>query len=117
MPSLRRDDLMIPDYEYLPLGTLQHRIRALDQEQMRQLIAYEEAHARRTPVLELMYQRLRSLQEGAQPSSGDQTAAPEVPPPASGDSPVSRAGQAPAAGPPPHGNPAQPGRAKGDRRT
>ena len=68
MPQLRRDDLVIPDYEHLPLGTLQHRIRALSQEQLRDLIAYEEAHARRVPVLEVMQQRLKSLEEGAQPS-------------------------------------------------
>ncbi len=70
MPQLRRDDLVIPDYEHLPLGTLQHRIRALSQEQLRDLIAYEEAHARRVPVLEVMQQRLKSLEEGAQLNRG-----------------------------------------------
>lgn len=115
MPQLRRDDLVIPDYEHLPLGTLQHRIRALSQEQLRDLIAYEEAHARRVPVLEVMQQRLKSLEEGAQPSTGDQTFTPEAPPAPRGGSPVSEAGQSPPSSPPPHGDPAQPGRPKGDR--
>ncbi|MEY9211345.1 hypothetical protein NI17_010825 [Thermobifida halotolerans] len=115
MPRVHRSDLVLPDYENLPLGTLQHRIRSLSEEQLRELVAYEEAHAQRTPVLELLNQRIRSLQEGGRPSSGDQSATPETAPPASGGSPVGEASQSPSSNPPPHGVPAQPARPKGDR--
>lgn len=114
MPQVRREDLVIPDYEHLPSGTLQHRIRALSEEQLRELIAYEEAHAQRTPVLEMLHQRLRGLQEGAQPSTGSQETIPEAPPAASGGSPVSEGSQSPPRNPPPSGVPAQPARPKGD---
>lgn len=79
----------IADYEGLPIGTLQHRIRSLDEEQMRELIAYEESHADRTGVLEFLKNRLRQLEEGAEPSEGDQSFQPETPGPPRGGSPAS----------------------------
>ncbi|GAB3212767.1 hypothetical protein ACQEU5_23260 [Marinactinospora thermotolerans] len=116
MAEVNRTDLVIPDYEHLPLGTLQHRVRSLTQEQMRDLIAYEEAHGARTPVLEMLRQRLSSLEEGAVPSQGDQQNLPEAPPAPSGGSAVGEASDRPPAAAPPHGVPAQPARPKGDRR-
>lgn len=68
----------MPDYDELPIGSLQHRIRALDGGQLRELMDYEREHADRTPVLELMRTRLRQLDEGAEPSPGAQEEAPEV---------------------------------------
>ncbi|MDA8369770.1 MAG: hypothetical protein M0026_07845 [Nocardiopsaceae bacterium] len=104
----------IPGYEGLPIGTLQHRIRSLDKDGMRELIGYEESHGRRTGVLELLENRLRQLEEGAEPSGGTQDRHPETPPQPSAGSPVGPDTAAPQSSPPPHGVPAQPGRPKGD---
>lgn len=82
MARVHRDTLAIPDYEHLPLDTLRYRLRSLAREQVDELIAYEEAHAQRPQVLELMHQRLRELAETARSSPGRQAAAPGVPPPA-----------------------------------
>jgi hypothetical protein len=69
---------VLPNYDQLPLGTLRHRIRALDEQRLRDLIAYEEAHAARRHVLEMLRVRLRQLAEGAEPSDGTQEVTPEV---------------------------------------
>lgn len=104
----------IEGYEGLPIGTLQHRVRSLDTEQMRQLIGYEESHAERTGVLEILRNRLQQLEEGAQPSEGSQDFQPERPGPPTGGSPVSADTAAPASSPPPHGVPNQPAKPKGN---
>ncbi|CAL9375991.1 hypothetical protein SUDANB121_00966 [Nocardiopsis dassonvillei] len=106
----------IEGYEGMPVGTLQHRIRSLDAEQVRELIGYEEEHAHRTAVLELLRHRLQSLEDGAEPSSGSQDFQPERPGPPSGGSPVGTDTQAPVTNPPPHGVPSQPTKPRGGRR-
>ncbi|MFC4003219.1 hypothetical protein ACFS2C_15585 [Prauserella oleivorans] len=72
------EELPLPDYDDLPLGTLQHRVRALDEPQLRRLMSYEQEHANRTPVLEVMRARLEQLADGATPSPGSQERTPEV---------------------------------------
>ncbi|WP_371673645.1 hypothetical protein OG985_41805 [Streptomyces sp. NBC_00289] len=108
----QHDALPLPDYDHLPLGSLQHRIRTLDEPGLRTLIAYEEAHGNRLPVLQVLRTRLRELSEGAEPSGGSPLAsAPEHAPPADTGSPVSPATSGPPMNPPSHGtpeNPAQP---------
>ncbi|MEE2038051.1 hypothetical protein Q8791_12575 [Nocardiopsis sp. CT-R113] len=104
----------IEGYEGLPIASLQHRVRSLDEEQMRQLIGYEEEHAKRVGVLEILRNRLRELEAGAEPSGGSQRFQPERPGPPAGGSPVGEATAAPQASPPPHGVPAQPAKPKGD---
>src|SRR3954465_13186405 len=69
-------ELPLPDYDQLPLNELRHRIRGLDEGQMRLLFEHEEAHGNRIPVLELLHARLRELRHGAEPSPGDPTSAP-----------------------------------------
>jgi hypothetical protein len=69
------DSLPIPDYDHLPSGSLFHRIRTLDEEQLQQLVAYENAHAARLPVLQALTVRSEQLLAGAQPSGGDPLAA------------------------------------------
>ena len=64
-------DLPLPDYDQLPLTELRHRIRMLEEGQLRMLFEYETEHGNRIPVLELMHARLRELTHGAEPSSGD----------------------------------------------
>jgi hypothetical protein len=72
------DELPLPDYDQLPLPDLRHRIRALDEGQVRALFDHETAHGNRIPVLELLHARLKELHHGAEPSSGDPTKTPGV---------------------------------------
>jgi hypothetical protein len=52
-----REELSLPDYDHLPIGSLEHRVRTLDVDGLERLLAYEEAHAHRLPVLELLRHR------------------------------------------------------------
>lgn len=54
-------DLPIPDYDQLSLNDLRHRIRALDEERLREVFDHETAHGNRIPVLEILHGRLREL--------------------------------------------------------
>ena len=72
------DELPLKDYDQLPLTELRHRIRSLDEGQLRGLFAHEEAHGNRIPVLELLHARLRELTHGAEPSSGDPANVPSI---------------------------------------
>lgn len=70
------DELPIPDYDQLALNDLKHRIRALDEGQLRALFEHENSHGNRVPVLEVLHARLRELTHGAEPSSGDPASGP-----------------------------------------
>ncbi|OBI76526.1 hypothetical protein [Mycobacterium sp. E740] len=80
-------DLPIADYDQLPITELRHRIRALDEPQLRAVFEHETEHGNRIPVLEVLNARLRELTHGAEPSPGDPSKTPEVSG-ASGGSPV-----------------------------
>jgi hypothetical protein len=107
-----RDELPIPDYDHLPIGSLQHRIRALDQDQLSRLGDYERQHANRAPVLASIQARLTALQDGARLSPGTGTERqPEAAPEPAGGSAVSPETSGPPMNPPSQGvpsNPAQP---------
>ena len=99
-------DLPLPDYDHLPVGTLAHRVRALDAPALEQILAYEQAHGDRLPVVLVLEQRLRELRGGAEPSGGDPARlAPEQAPPAAGGSKASPSTQGPQQNPPAHGVP------------
>jgi hypothetical protein len=104
--------LPLPNYDDLPLGSIQSRIRSLSLPELQQVSDYERAHGNRAPVLTLIDARLAELRAGAEPSGGSPMAAtPEVAPGADGGSPVSPATSGPKQNPPSHGapeNPAQP---------
>ncbi|MCG5434291.1 hypothetical protein LV457_18630 [Mycobacterium sp. MYCO198283] len=85
----KTDDLPLPDYDQLSVGDLQHRIRSLDSSQLLTLIAYEDAHAGRPAVLDMLAARHQELDEGAEPSGGDPANTPPVSGSA-GSSPVSQ---------------------------
>ena len=105
-------DLPIPDYDHLALGDLTGRVRSLERPQVEQLIAFEEEHGARTPVLQVLRARLDQLDAGAQPSSGDPTPPPApasaAPSGASGGSEVGTASQGEQVSPAPHGVPGNP---------
>lgn len=118
MSAEERPELPLPDYDHLPLSALRHRVRTLDAEQVRRLIAFEEEHGQRLPVLELLRWRLDALEAGAEPSSGDPRG--EQPESASGpsrDAPTETVARSPSTDPSPHGVPSQPAKPKGDHRS
>jgi hypothetical protein len=73
-----RDHLPLNDYDQLALPDLRHRIRSLDEAQVRVLFDHETEHGNRIPVLEILHARLKELHDGAEPSGGDQSNAPGV---------------------------------------
>jgi hypothetical protein len=110
-----RHTLPLPDYDHLPIGGLESRVRSLTAGEVEELLAYEHEHADRLPVTELLATRLEQLESGAEPSSGDPGALrPEQAEHRAG-SPVSPKTSAQPFSPPPHGTPDQRGKPKGDR--
>ena len=100
----------LPDYDSLATGSIESRAHALDPDGVRQLLAYERAHAARPQILMMLEHRLASLGSGAAvPSGGDPTRpAPEA---AAGDRPGAPVTEGPPVNPPSQGvptNPAQP---------
>ncbi|MBQ0910357.1 hypothetical protein [Streptomyces sp. RM99] len=115
MADPARNSLPLPDYDHLPIGGLESRVRSLGAEEVEELLAYERSHADRLPATELLTARLEQLRSGARPSSGDPGAVrPEQGQGRSG-SPVSPATSPQPFSPPPHGTPDQRGKPKGDR--
>jgi hypothetical protein len=108
--SDERDKLPIPDYDHLPTGSLESRIRSLDESGVSQLLVHESRHGNRAPVMNVLRQRLQALQAGAKPSagSGDPGSMPESSPAASPDSKVSPQTAGPPVNPPSHGDPTNP---------
>jgi hypothetical protein len=102
-----RDQLPLPDYDHIPLGTLPTRITGLSEDQIDQLLAYEREHGNRRPVVQVLEQRLQALRSGAEPSGPVAPDTPEVGDNRSG-SPVSPETSGPNVVPPFHGNPAYP---------
>ncbi len=77
--SPARSELPLPDYDHLPAGSLEGRIRSLDADGLSTLLAYEQAHGKRLPVTLLLERRLEAVKGGAELSSGSPLAAtPEL---------------------------------------
>jgi hypothetical protein len=74
----RHDELPLPDYDHVPLGSLASRIRALDTEALSSLLADEREHGHRLPVLQVLENRLHALEDGAEPVGTIPAAMPEV---------------------------------------
>ncbi|CAL9281457.1 MULTISPECIES: hypothetical protein [unclassified Streptomyces] len=116
MTTPDRGALPLPDYDQLPVGTLESRIRSLQPDELDRLLRYEEEHAGRPQVVQLLTSRKRQLDAGAEPTGGDPTAfRPEQAGHATGGSPVSPATSPQPHSPPPHGTPDQRGKPKGNR--
>ena len=47
----------MPDYDQLPLTELRHRVRSLEEGQLRTLFDHETEHGNRIPVLEILHAR------------------------------------------------------------
>lgn len=108
-PTPHHDQLPLPDYDHLPIGSLESRIRSLDADQLQDLLDYETAHGERLPVTQVLRTRLQRVREGAPTSDGSPLApAPEAqvaPPPGSPAGPQT---QGPPVNPPSHGDPTNP---------
>lgn len=65
--SPRRDELPVDHYDQLPMHALLHRIRALDADELRLLLAYEHEHADRLHVTRILDARLGQLASGPGP--------------------------------------------------
>ena len=107
-PVPHHDELPLPDYDHLPIGSLESRIRSLDADQLAALLAYEQAHGDRLPVVQVLQVRLEAVRGGAPLSSGDPLAeTPEIQhaPPAGSPGTLT---DGPAMNPPSHGDPTNP---------
>ncbi|MDN4173976.1 hypothetical protein QWY28_13525 [Nocardioides sp. SOB77] len=107
------DQLPLPDYDHLPVGPLEGRIRSIDGAGLEALLAYERAHADRVQVVQLLENRLEAVRGGAPLSGGSPLAnAPEADPgPQTGAQGGASLTEGPAMNPPSQGvptNPAQP---------
>lgn len=112
---VEHDELPLPDYDHMTLGSLRGRLRSLSVDQLVQVRDYEKTHADRLPVVTMLDNRIAKLatDSSAVPSGGD----PATPSsadrraPVRGGSKVSPATTGPKANPPSQGvptNPAQP---------
>ena len=103
------DELPLPDYDHLPVGSLTSRVRTLDLDGVRVLLEYERGHADRIRVVTIMENRLAELREGAQPSGGNPLEpAADDPVHAAAGSKVSEATTGPVINPPSQGDPTNP---------
>ncbi len=104
-----RDDLPLPDYDHLPVGSLISRVRTLDADGLQAVLSYEQGHANRVQVVQALTHRLEDLRSGAEPSGGAPDGAqPEHAPAPAGGSQVSEATSGPPINPPSHGDPTNP---------
>jgi hypothetical protein len=69
------DDLPLPDYDHMTLGSLRGRLRSLSVEDLVTVRAYEKAHADRLPVVTMLDNRIARLttDPAATPSPGSPT--------------------------------------------
>lgn len=89
---MSEQQLPLPDFDELPLGTLGHRVRALTENDVRLLLDHERAHANRVQVVQLLTHRIDELEQGATPSSGAESEPVDVPGHTSSGSPVTPSG-------------------------
>jgi hypothetical protein len=69
--GLDHDDLPLPDFDHLTLGSLRGRLRRLSLAELVQLREYERAHGRRLPIVTMLDNRIAKLtaeQEPGDPS-------------------------------------------------
>ena len=63
-PTVPRDELPLPDYDHMTLGSLRGRLRTLTIDELVQVRDYEKAHAARLPVVTLLDNRIAKLATG-----------------------------------------------------
>ncbi|QIZ37669.1 hypothetical protein [Saccharopolyspora sp. ASAGF58] len=104
-------ELPLIDYDNGPVGSLQHRIRSLDGQEIQQLLDYEREHNNRVQVMEILEKRSQELRDGATPSGGAQDDRRVEAEGTAGESPVEPSGSPE----PRHGIGGLPGKPEADR--
>ena len=64
------DELPLPDYDHMTLGSLRGRLRSLDMQQLVQLRDYEKSKADRLPVVTMLDNRIAKLSNGESSPTG-----------------------------------------------
>jgi hypothetical protein len=106
---LEHDELPLPDYDHMTLGSLRGRLRSLTVEQLVQVRAYEKAKADRLPVITMLDNRIAKLTTDASASpTGNTHPDPAGKPAVQGGSPVSPATSGPKLNSPNGGDPTNP---------
>jgi hypothetical protein len=103
----RHEDLPLPGFDHIPLGTLPQRLHPLDERQVLLLVAYERAHGDRLPVMQVLERRLEALRDGAEPTGAVPDVMPEVSQGGHREQ-VTPATSGPPINPPSHGDPTNP---------
>lgn len=70
------DDLPLPDYDHMTLGSLRGRLRSLSVDQLVALRAYEKSKADRLPVITMLDNRIAKLAAGEGAPTGTPAKAP-----------------------------------------
>jgi hypothetical protein len=68
--SRDHDELPLPDFDHVLIGHLPARIAPLSKDDISKLIAYEEQHARRLPIILALKRRIVALEHGAKVAEG-----------------------------------------------
>lgn len=76
--AIRHEALPLADYDQLTLGSIEHRIRSLELDEVRRLLEHERTTAQRPRAVAVLSARIDQLESGAQPSGGDPGNAPPV---------------------------------------
>ncbi len=108
---LDHDELPLPDYDHLTLGSVRGRMRSLDVPQLVQLRDYEKAHANRLPIVTMLDNRIAKLATDptATTSGGNPAAStPEKPRGTKRGSKVDPSTSGPKINPPSQGDPTNP---------
>ena len=82
---LTHDQLPLPDYDHMTLGSLRGRMRAMSVEHLMQVRSYEKAHADRLPIVTMLDNRIAKLAldaaaHGSIPASANASTVPLTPP-------------------------------------
>ena len=102
-------ELPVPGWDALPFGELASRVRSLGIEDLRALLDHERQHADRVQVVQVLEQRIATVEQGAPVSGGDPTGSRPgtATAPSSGDD-ATPATEGPPVNPPSHGDPTNP---------
>jgi hypothetical protein len=106
------DDLPLPEFDHMTLGSLRGRLRRLDGVSLVQLLDYEQAHAARLPIISMLQNRLRRVIEDGEPTG----AAPQATPadvPSATPTVAQPTSTAPPINPPSQGDPTNPSQPRG----
>jgi hypothetical protein len=63
--ALTNDELPLPDYDHMTLGSLRGRLRSLDLVSLVRIRDYERAHANRLPIVSMLENRIVKITAAA----------------------------------------------------